>query len=586
MFLNIENDFYAQKNLDVKKLSIFSISLDLQAELVSTVIASFFNSSYLQNAEYFSRFKKYCHNTISSTQVSTSVVILSLIYFKRLCTSSSFVNGFSKLNSEFTIFSVALMLASKYLDDNTYSTQAWAKISLIQMPDFITMQLAFLESINHKLYVSPSEFYSWSSRFDLLLFSSIVSTQQQGLVDLNILKDTSLYSSNHLNKALPSQDFFPDSNFSQAELRVDPPHVTDLSHSNMLVDSPCLFKNSDIEKLPPPLTFESVNYPVPQPSQIVPSVNFSDPIHPNFYSNKLSTEECHTAKKYKNIFSQPCPIVNNYEPSFYHDLSLKSQQTSQEILADRFSIENHGHLNTIPQKYQSPNYNDSSDFIFENGNSFVPMPNRPKRRGASNSETYYASNKGSKPPLYSNLSFLNNSQVDPRNNSRHTSTFNPEKNTYSLTKQSKISSIIDFYNQNNDISLPNLTNQTPLKFKSRKVSLNSNYPPPPSLESHQNYNNSLNRPQDYLLGSTLQIPLQNAQSNFKNTAPFNELNQPPFSCGEITFSNHPEQFQKHKFSSPRLPWNPHPSDSKPEWNSIPSFPPQPLAAVSHERYYQ
>ncbi|KAI7866622.1 hypothetical protein BDF14DRAFT_1727906 [Spinellus fusiger] len=59
------------------------------------------------------------------------------------------------------MFLAALMLASKYLHDKNYRNQSWAKISGLSMREINAAEMAFLQLIDYKLYVSKPTFDKW-----------------------------------------------------------------------------------------------------------------------------------------------------------------------------------------------------------------------------------------------------------------------------------------------------------------------------------------------------------------------------------------------------------------------------------------
>ncbi|PVU92509.1 hypothetical protein BB561_003775 [Smittium simulii] len=165
-------------------MSALSLSLNLQAELVSRVITAFFGASLQKYPDYIMRFQKFCLSIFTSTQVSTSAIFLALLYFKRLYQSPNFSQAAEKIGSEFSMFSVSLMLASKYLDDNTFATKTWAKVSLVPVSKFFNMQNEFLKAIDYKLYVDPSEYYNWSCKLDFF-YNSYSNPSSPCLLDSN-----------------------------------------------------------------------------------------------------------------------------------------------------------------------------------------------------------------------------------------------------------------------------------------------------------------------------------------------------------------------------------------------------------------
>ncbi|KAF9953651.1 hypothetical protein BGZ72_005257 [Mortierella alpina] len=59
------------------------------------------------------------------------------------------------------MFLAALILASKYQQDRSYSNKAWSKISGLPVAEINRNEIAFLALIDYRLFVSPSVFQKW-----------------------------------------------------------------------------------------------------------------------------------------------------------------------------------------------------------------------------------------------------------------------------------------------------------------------------------------------------------------------------------------------------------------------------------------
>ncbi|CAG8449563.1 24017_t:CDS:2 [Dentiscutata erythropus] len=104
-------------------------------------------------------FKKFCRDVISATQVSRSVIHLSLLYIHRMKINNPAIKG--QNGSEYRTFTVALMLANKFLDDNTYTNKTWSEVTNIPVSEINTMEMEFLGSLNYQLYVSEKQYFDW-----------------------------------------------------------------------------------------------------------------------------------------------------------------------------------------------------------------------------------------------------------------------------------------------------------------------------------------------------------------------------------------------------------------------------------------
>ncbi|KAJ7204579.1 hypothetical protein C8J57DRAFT_382812 [Mycena rebaudengoi] len=92
---------------------------------------------------------------------------LALHYIHRLRERNSGVaahgDSVAQQGSEFRVAVAGLMMANKFLDDNTYTNATWASISLIPLPEINInrMEREFLAGIGYALFVSERVYGDW-----------------------------------------------------------------------------------------------------------------------------------------------------------------------------------------------------------------------------------------------------------------------------------------------------------------------------------------------------------------------------------------------------------------------------------------
>ena len=104
-------------------------------------------------------FKKWILTVLTTTQVTQNVVVLALLYIYRLKTANPTVKGGS--GSEYRLLTVALMLANKFLDDNTYTNKTWADVSGISDNEIHVTEIEFLSNMRYSLLVSVEQWEEW-----------------------------------------------------------------------------------------------------------------------------------------------------------------------------------------------------------------------------------------------------------------------------------------------------------------------------------------------------------------------------------------------------------------------------------------
>ncbi|CAO3599586.1 unnamed protein product [Absidia cylindrospora] len=121
-----------------------------------------FSSSVSGNAS--PAFKRFCLQVLTATQLSESAVFLALKYIANLLESNPSIEGAE--GSEYRLFIVALMLANKFLDDNTFTNKTWSEVSGMKVQDLNIMESEFLEALEYHLFVREEEYMTWKSILD------------------------------------------------------------------------------------------------------------------------------------------------------------------------------------------------------------------------------------------------------------------------------------------------------------------------------------------------------------------------------------------------------------------------------------
>ncbi|EJD55024.1 hypothetical protein AURDEDRAFT_147691 [Auricularia subglabra TFB-10046 SS5] len=96
---------------------------------------------------------------LDTTQVSQSVIVLALHYVWKLKKQNTLTHG--QAGSELRVAVVALMLANKFVDDNTYTNKTWCEVSGIDLGEINRMEREFLTGINYRLFVDEATYSTW-----------------------------------------------------------------------------------------------------------------------------------------------------------------------------------------------------------------------------------------------------------------------------------------------------------------------------------------------------------------------------------------------------------------------------------------
>lgn len=106
------------------------------------------------------------------SQTSQSTLRIALLYLhkgRRILRNAingpfSSSKGANSLKCPRRTFLSSLVVASKFLQDRTYSTRAWSAICGLSMAEINRNEMAFLQMCDYQLHVSADEFESWSNK--------------------------------------------------------------------------------------------------------------------------------------------------------------------------------------------------------------------------------------------------------------------------------------------------------------------------------------------------------------------------------------------------------------------------------------
>ncbi|KAL8845702.1 MAG: hypothetical protein Q9221_009147 [Calogaya cf. arnoldii] len=110
-------------------------------------------------------FRKYALSVLSSTRLPSSTILLALHYLaarmNMLSSRGCYPTGRAQV---YHMLTIALLLGSKFLDDNTFQNRSWSEVSNISVSELNTLEVEWLLAINWDLHVDhkdPQGFDLW-----------------------------------------------------------------------------------------------------------------------------------------------------------------------------------------------------------------------------------------------------------------------------------------------------------------------------------------------------------------------------------------------------------------------------------------
>ncbi|KAK9760871.1 hypothetical protein K7432_014679 [Basidiobolus ranarum] len=103
------------------------------------------------------RFRASIEQVLLNSGASPSVLLLALKYIQRVTKNTQIqITGFER-----HMFVVAIILAHKMLEDDTFTNTSWSRIYGINFSELNTFEHSFFFSIGFDLFVSEIEFTQW-----------------------------------------------------------------------------------------------------------------------------------------------------------------------------------------------------------------------------------------------------------------------------------------------------------------------------------------------------------------------------------------------------------------------------------------
>jgi hypothetical protein len=105
-------------------------------------------------------FRKWVHQVLSATRLPSATILLSLHYLNdRLAKHPGSIQ--SGENQIYRLLAVALVLGSKFLDDNTFINRSWSDVTAIKVSELNLLEMKWLALIQYRLHIEPDCLKAW-----------------------------------------------------------------------------------------------------------------------------------------------------------------------------------------------------------------------------------------------------------------------------------------------------------------------------------------------------------------------------------------------------------------------------------------
>ncbi|CAO3700735.1 unnamed protein product [Rhizopus stolonifer] len=147
-------------------MSTFSILSVTDTNQLTEFCATLFPCIWALNKRH-TAFKQFIHRVLKATQISSTCIIVALYYVQRL--RSAYPNMQASTGSEVRLFTTALVLANKYLEDSTFTNKTWSSVSGIPVKELNIMEMEFLSELDFNICIPQAQFYQWVMQCQHLL---------------------------------------------------------------------------------------------------------------------------------------------------------------------------------------------------------------------------------------------------------------------------------------------------------------------------------------------------------------------------------------------------------------------------------
>lgn len=147
-----------------------------------------------------SDFRKYVSQILSSTRLPSSTILLGLHYLAErmtlLSNSGKYNHGSGQV---YRMLTTALVLGSKFLDDNTFQNRSWSEVSSIPVSELNVLEVEWLTDIKWNMHINPDDpdgFLLWHQRWEAFKANKIDVALAESLKQTHIGVSTAFNGNN------------------------------------------------------------------------------------------------------------------------------------------------------------------------------------------------------------------------------------------------------------------------------------------------------------------------------------------------------------------------------------------------------
>ncbi|KAJ8128299.1 hypothetical protein O1611_g5336 [Lasiodiplodia mahajangana] len=158
--------------------------LDYETDMMSEYVADMATRIVIPRSTVTPAFRKFVNQILTSTRLPSTTILLGMNYLAKHMNMHKPAGTYNTVSEGelWKMLTVALLLGSKFLDDNTFQNRSWSDVSGIAVSELNTMESKWLRDMDWVLYVNldrSHDYDAWLSSWKQYQDSKRHVIQQQ-----------------------------------------------------------------------------------------------------------------------------------------------------------------------------------------------------------------------------------------------------------------------------------------------------------------------------------------------------------------------------------------------------------------------
>ncbi|KAI1504571.1 cyclin-like protein [Biscogniauxia marginata] len=138
--------------------------LDYETDMMAEYVAEMAMRVVIPNGTVSGAFRKFVTQILTSTRLPSTTILLGMNYLAKRVNMLNQTASFKASEGQvWKMLTVALLLGSKFLDDNTFQNRSWSDVSGIAVSELNTMENEWLRHISWMLYVNLDRSHDYNA---------------------------------------------------------------------------------------------------------------------------------------------------------------------------------------------------------------------------------------------------------------------------------------------------------------------------------------------------------------------------------------------------------------------------------------